>query len=131
MYPLGLVFLTVSFWIIGFAGRLAQMVPLVWWAAIASTVLAVLLYIGVRRTIGQGEGEGKPGWLSVVGSRIGAAVSAFLRLDWLYAFFGWLYSIVQSIVQVLAALFEGAGGMLWALLMLALLFMLVKSGGVR
>jgi hypothetical protein len=68
-------------------------------------------------------------WLNRFARRVGNALAAFFRLDWLYRFLLWVYGILQNIVQVLTLIFEGDGGILWSLVMLALLISLIWAGG--
>lgn len=70
-------------------------------------------------------------WLRNLVLRTGAALAAFFRLDWLYQFISWVYQVVQNLVQLFTLMFEGDGGILWSLVMLALLISLIWVGGVR
>jgi hypothetical protein len=67
-------------------------------------------------------------WLDQFGRRVGGGVSAFFRLNWLYNMIVWLYGVVQNGVQLLTVMFEGDGGILWSLVMLALLISLITVG---
>lgn len=67
-------------------------------------------------------------WLSQFARRTGGVLGAFFRLNWMYRFIAWVYTVIQTIVQLLTAMFEGDGGILWSLVMLALLISLILTG---
>jgi hypothetical protein len=68
-------------------------------------------------------------WAAALLQKIGSAFSSVLSFDWLYQIVWFIFGIIQRIVQLLAAFLEGDGGVLWALLLLALLITLLQSGG--
>jgi hypothetical protein len=55
----------------------------------------------------------------------------FVPLNWLYRFFAWVYQVLQSVIQLLTAILEGDGGILWSLVLLALLISLILTGGAQ
>lgn len=68
-------------------------------------------------------------WVSLFSRQIGHGLSAFFRLAWLYAFIAWMYRVLQNIIQLLTAMLEGDGGILWSLVLLALLISIIWLGG--
>jgi hypothetical protein len=67
-------------------------------------------------------------WVSLIIRRVGGALAAFFSLDWLYRFLVGVYHLVQHLIQLLPLMFEGDGGVLWSLVMLALLISLIMTG---
>lgn len=67
-------------------------------------------------------------WMEMFARRVGSALAGFFRLNWLYRFIAWIYQIVQNVIHTLTLIFEGDGGILWSLVMLALLISLFWSG---
>ncbi len=130
MYPFGLLILIAAQWLIGVFGWPNSLAAGVWWGAVASTALAAGLLFGFQRLRQIAIVGGRLDWLALVGGRVGHGLSAFLRLDWLYRFLWLVYGLVQSLVRFLTTILEGGGGLLWALLLLALLATLLKAGGV-
>ena len=55
-------------------------------------------------------------------------MNRFLHLDWFYQFLAFLFKIQQRIIEGINVILEGAGGILWALVFLALLVSLLVSG---
>ena len=55
-------------------------------------------------------------------------LNTLLRLDWLYRLVGFSYRVAQSMVRALTRILEGEGGVLWVLVLLALLVSLLQSG---
>jgi len=126
VYPIGLGILGLSFWLIGFLGAVTQNRFGIWWAALISLVLMVLGY-GVAHLLRRIPAE-RTAWAFVLARRIGLGIAAFLRLDWFYGLLTWLYGLVQRVINFITVILEGAGGVLWALLLLALLLTLFSPG---
>ncbi len=128
MYPLGLLMLVASQWLIGVFGWPGSLTPGIWWAASASAALALVMLFGFRRLRRLALVGGRFEWLALIALRVGHGLSAFLRLDWLYRFLWIIYGLVQGLVRFVTSILEGGGGLLWALLLLALLATLLKTG---
>jgi hypothetical protein len=67
-------------------------------------------------------------WLQPALKRILNTLSEIFRLNWLYRLGASLFRIVGSLIRGITRVFEGDGGVLWALLLLVLLVTLVQSG---
>lgn len=130
IYPVGITILLAGQWLAGIAGWNGSFSMGVWWGSLASTVLAAGGLIGLWRTrlLRRKSETGSKPFLS---SRVGRRLDAFLRLEWLFRVAGWLYGLVQRLVGFITTVLEGDGGMLWALLLLALLVSLLRPGGGR
>lgn len=131
IYPFGLVFLIVATWLIAFWGWPDSFTLGNWWASLLMVGLAILGWILLKRRGAQSVGEeGAPAWwMSPSIRRIGSKLAGFFRLDWVYRFLWWAYQGVQRFVEILRLLLEGDGGMLWTLVLLALLVILLQTGG--
>jgi hypothetical protein len=55
-------------------------------------------------------------------------LAAFFRLEWAYQLLGMIFQLLQRIVQMITTILEGEGGVLWVLLLLALLVSLIQTG---
>jgi hypothetical protein len=131
VYPLGLFFLVLSQWLAGFFTGAQFIAVNLWWAGLVSLVitsagLAWFIYAWRTQKI---SASNQSEWITILAGRIGTALAAFFRLDWLYRFFGWLFRLVQQLVRGLTVIMEGDGGILWALLMLTLLISILRFGG--
>lgn len=112
VYPLGLAMLPLTHWIYTLWLSPAQVVPeaaLLWWPGLVASVLAVGF-----------------GYLFSQGWRMPAGVFTFLEaifsLNWFYRLLWRGYRLLGSLLAALVFLFEGEAGVLWTLLVLALLF---------
>jgi hypothetical protein len=56
-------------------------------------------------------------------------VNRFFYFDWLYRFLGFLFEIQRVIINGFNLIFEGEGGILWAVVFLVLLASLLVNGG--
>ncbi len=128
VYPAGLVFLILGHWLTGIYGWPGSLTAGVWWVAVALALTGALGGILAYFFPGVFSGEAARGrWLAVFVGRVGAALGAILRLNWLYRFIAWVYRLVQGLIQLLTAMFEGDGGILWSLVMLALIISLISA----
>ena len=69
-----------------------------------------------------------PGWVVLLIRQSGDRLAAFFRLEWVYQLLGLIFQLFQRIVQMITTILEGDGGVLWVLLLLALLVSLIQSG---
>jgi hypothetical protein len=147
MYPLGLIILAVSYWVIGLIGWPGSLTLGTWWAAVISIAVAVGGILFIRRAQQPAPvAETRPaasrfgmiapqavvarlGWWVILANRIGRGLSIILRLDWFYELFFMVYRLVQRLILFFTTILEGAGGMLWVILLLVLLITLVRGGG--
>jgi hypothetical protein len=92
--------------------------PLLTWmgGALALGLAVLFLWISHRRH------PNPPRWLSSIGPQI-------LSLRWFYNFLGIAFHISIRLVGFLTGLLEGDGGILWVLVLLALLVVLLLHGG--
>jgi len=128
-YPLGLVLVVVTLWLIGVFGWPGSLTIGVWWGSLASAVLAIggwlWMNLPSRFRIAQAR---PPGWVVLLIRQSGNRLAAFFRLEWVYQLSGLIFQLFQRIVQMITTILEGDGGVLWVLLLLALLVSLIQSG---
>jgi hypothetical protein len=130
LYSFGLFVLLVSGWITGFVGQPTQLVLGNWWAP---SILIFLVIAGSllvwRGGVALQSGRERTRWLVVVVIRVGEWLGDFLQFGWLFKFFDTLFNGLQRLVFLITDLLEGQGGVLWALLLLALLLTILGAGG--
>ena len=132
VYPLGLLLLVVAQWVTEASYWRIAFIPGLWWISAALTLTSVGVgWFVVQRRLAFSADPARLRWVVVFGQRLGNSLSYIFRLNWLYQFIGLVYVGIQSIIQLLTAIFEGDGGVLWALVMLALLISLLVTGGTR
>jgi hypothetical protein len=131
VYPAGLVLLVLAQWLVAVFSWRQALVPVNWWAPAAVVVLTLTLGTLAYRVRRRFTFESiRDQWLVVSARRIGAFLGAVLRLGWLYRLLAWIYTGLQAVVQLLTAIIEGDGGVLWAIVMLAMLIsLLYRAGG--
>jgi hypothetical protein len=130
IYPAGLMVLVLAQWAIVFLGRPGLFTAGIWWASLGMTFMAglgVALAFSFQRNL-TGDVLADQ-WLVVFALRAGSMIGSVLRLNWFYQFLAWGYRVLQSVVQLLTGMFEGDGGILWSLVMLALLITMITTGG--
>jgi hypothetical protein len=101
-----------------------------WWNGVMALFLALLLVAYLyRRLPVAATGVHSPSWLRLVVQRGGNALVQFFSLDWAKRLFAWLYRLIQRLIGALTVLLEGDGGVLWAMVLLAMMITLVFAGG--
>lgn len=137
VYPAGLMALILGQWFAGVFGWPGSFTVGIWWtsgALFLLTGLGVVLYYTFRsreaaqRAAGGIEAVGMH-WTGVLAHRAGRILNAIFRLNWVYRIIVGIYHITQWLIQALTAMFEGDGGLLWSMVLLALLISLLRAGG--
>lgn len=127
-YLTGIALVGVTLWVDGLASGLITGFSPFWWAGTAVAVLAAGLSLAIfPRRAQTAERKEAP-----LGGSIQTAAGLFnqiFSLSWVYAILWGLYSILSRIVRAFTAVLEGEGGVLWAVLLLALLVSLLSGGG--
>lgn len=133
VYIAGLVLLILAQWAIGVLGWRGSFTIGVWWASAAVAVIAaaggVLAYSLRGVLAGNDSGSNRAisfMWVLAFARRAAAVLAAVFRLNWLYRFIGGVYAALQYVVQLITAMLEGDGGILWSLVMLAMLISLIR-----
>jgi hypothetical protein len=130
VYPFGLLLLAVTSWLVAFLGWPGSYGLERWWASLGSVLLAVGAVFGLRWLLPWWAAHPEQtAWVMVAGRPVARVLNSLLRLDWLYRLGVWLYGLAQRFIQALTVILEGEGGVLWVLVLLALLVSLLQSGG--
>ena len=122
VYPLGLGLLAGTTWLVAVLGWTDSRGLDRWWASVVTVLAAAGGWFALRRL--QPWWQTHPertAWVTVVSRPVLRVLNTLLRLDW-------LYRLVQSMVRALTRILEGEGGVLWVLVLLALLVSLLQSG---
>ncbi|NPV57821.1 MAG: hypothetical protein HPY76_14290, partial [Anaerolineae bacterium] len=130
VYPIGLIFLIISQWLVAVFGVIPLTIG-VWYAAAAANLLALVAVIMLsRRNLLLASQDGQSEDLPALPGRVGVTITEFVRLEWLYAFLARLYRLLRAIVNFITRILEGDGGLLWVILMLALVATFLRGRGV-
>ena len=101
----------------------------VWWAGPASLALAALVGTGVidLAPAHQPGKRAQPLVYQLPEQHRQLSSRALLSLGWLYRLLWWIYRRLAQAIQVLTDILEGDGGVLWAMVLLALIISLLQS----
>ena len=120
LYPLGLLLLLLNYWGIAWAiGALKPAAPVnafVWWSGFIVVAVVAGIAVVFRRGIS-------------FHHTIFSAVRSTLSLEWMYRAFWWLYRSFARGFDILSQIFEGEGGIVWAILVLILLVSVMQQSG--
>ncbi len=130
VYPPGLILLAVSGWLIALLGNPGGLSPGIWWASILSLLLAVsafwllrmLKYDDTGNLIAPGKAESAVAYFRSV-------ISPVMRLSWVYRLLSLIFAGVQWLLRMINRMLEGEAGVLWALLLVALLLTVLAGEG--
>lgn len=130
-YLIGLIILIIATWINAFLGIPGWQTASNWLPASLAVLLVVGIFIFRYRYLPEHTANiplyaQTAGWLP----RIGRGVAYVLSLNWVYGFAWYVYRGIRRIVNFLTVIFEGEGGMMWAFVLLALLFTILSARGV-
>jgi len=121
IYPAGLTLIVISQWLINVVGWPGSFTWGAWKVIIPTAlVLSALSFLFYRRG-NNGDVNSLRTWHKELGTRIGRPLTNFFSLNWLNALPKWIYKGAAAIVYFVSAVLEGDGGILWALLIVALL----------
>ena len=130
IYPFGLLLLSVTAWLIEFLGWPNATGVDHWGASVIAAGLAAggWFGLGCLRSWWRAHAE-RTAWVSVAARPVGAVLNNLFRFDWLYRLIEGIFFIVQRFIQAVTVILEGEGGVLWVLVLLALLASLLMSSG--
>lgn len=130
LYTIGFGVLLISQVYIGVIGWQGSLTPGVIWASGLSFALAAGGTAVLRRSNRPLTLEGtRIRWVAAAGQRTAGFLSSIFSLEWLEVVFRFFYNFFRQIFRFGADILEGDSGVLWALLLLALLISLALPGG--
>ncbi len=129
LYFLGLFLLLLSGWLVVYFGLQPGLVMGGWWAALILILILSAGGLAVRRGLAANWADRwKSIPLAIFVRESGDWIINLLQLTWLARLGETLFKAAQSLVFASIDLLEGQGGVLWALLLLALLFTILGAG---
>ena len=131
VYPPGMAFLALSVWLITFFGQPVSIGPGVWWASVIGIILAAVVYYLLRIIEPLSVNvENESSFTAIVINRITSILNKIFRLNWFYRLLWGAFQGLQRFIEFITGVLEGEGGVLWALLLLALLLTILVGRGL-
>ncbi len=127
-YPLGLLLLSGSGWLIVLVGREDTFTVGRWPASATAVLMSLIVSAIVLRRNRLFELEQRIGWLDAILRATGRWLAWFFGLRWLYGLLQDFMGLLRRAVESFSLILEGEGGVLWALVLLALLLTLLVPG---
>ncbi len=120
LYPLGLIFIITTHFLIGIMlyPKLSE-IPLTGWimGGVVVTISGVIWYLSTRFLQGHA---------SLDQSMEKSTFFKLFNLVWLYRFFWMIFRALTKLTSLLSAILEGDGGILWAFVLFALIFVFLQ-----
>jgi hypothetical protein len=133
IYPFGLLFLIASSWFVAVEGFAGSFTIGMWWASVISVACSFSIFFGRKKLFIfdpiADEKEAKPRWWLLVFHKAAGILAGFFQFETLYSIFSHIYRVVKIFIQIVTNIIEGDAGVLWALLLLALVATLIRLGG--
>ena len=130
-YPMGLFLLGASAWLIVLLGTGQSLIVGPWAVSLASSLVAVGMLFAIYRWRSTASENRRFGWLQSIVRVVGKWLTSFFNLRWLYALLNDFMRSIRRLVEGLSEILEGEGGVLWVLVLLALLLTLLLPEGLR
>lgn len=127
IYPLGLAFLSLTNIYLGFLGLGVSPISAFWWMGLISCLPAIALTWWMLRRKAESP-ERLDGQVPVLNS-IAKVTESVLGLGWLFRLFRLGFRTARLLVEMLTGILEGDAGILWVLVLLALLVTLISQAG--
>ncbi len=128
VFPSGLGILIVSQWVIFIRNLPGSFTFAYWWCGVTVFILSLLIFLWqnhllpISITI-------RFQWLSSVGkTNIASRLDTFFGMNWLSKATKLVFNFIQRILNLVSGVLEGQGGILWAILLLALLISYFQFG---
>jgi hypothetical protein len=128
VYPSGLGILIVSQWVIFIRNLPGSFTFTYWWCGVTVFILALLIFLWQQQILPKSIIQ-KYQWLSSSGKiNIATRLDAVFGMNWLTLSAKVIFNIIQRILNLVSGVLEGQGGILWAILLLALLISYFQFG---
>jgi hypothetical protein len=130
VFPAGLSILLVSYFLTGIFGWEGSLTSGGVWVSLIAFALTLLMYWAanfLHRAVAKGDENQR--WYTIILSRIGSGLAVFFRLNWFYKLLWWISLLVQRLIQIITVILEGDGGLIWAMVLLAMLVISLQGGG--
>jgi hypothetical protein len=114
IYPAGLLLMLASYFLSGWVG--GTLLGNEIWAIKLTTIIPGVIVLGLVALVLSLESRG-----AHLPLQLQSTFRSMFSLNWFYAFLGWLFRMVERGIAFITTILEGEGGILWALLLLALL----------
>jgi hypothetical protein len=131
VYPLGLVFLIATQWLIGVLGWPGSFTPGLWWASVITAILIIPVMFGLRKLEFQFlRPENNQAWWVVLSKNAGSNLTNFFNFRWVFSIVAFFYKMIEWIIDVFSKILEGDGGVLWVILLLIIFGTLIIPLGM-
>jgi len=128
VHPSGLGILIVSQWVIFIRNLPGSFTFTYWWCGVTVFILALLIFLWQQQLLPRSVIQ-KFQWLSNAGkTSIATRLDAIFGMNWLIITAKVIFNFIQRILDIVSGVLEGQGGILWAILLLALLISYFQFG---
>jgi hypothetical protein len=124
-YPLGLMILIISQWLIYLVGDQKWNPSGIIFESIIAFLLPIFVFFLIRKYLHQSEYSE---FLKKILTPIGNFIIRFLSFRWIYQLLWSILGVVQRIVNVFTNILEGQGGIIWVIVFLVMIITLFTSG---
>ena len=124
-YPIGLILLIITHWLIVLFSDLKFFVPGDILVSTIAFLIPIVIYFLITKFIKATE---YVQYFQNILTPFGKIFTNFLSLRWLYKILWTILGFIQRIVNIFANLLEGQGGIVWVIVFLIMIITLISSG---
>jgi hypothetical protein len=128
IYPLGLAILIISQWVIFIRNLPSSFTFIYWWCGVIVVVLALLIFLWKQRILPKTVAQKLTRIALPRKINLEAWMDTIFGMGWFTKAAGLAFGLVQWVMNLIAGVLEGEGGILWAILLLALLISYFQFG---
>lgn len=131
-YTTGMTLLVVAPWLTGFWYYSEWKSVKYWWVGVIVVFsLGIILIFVFSQKLRQKFNKSRFSGIKGPFHQVGLILDVFLHFNWFYRLIGFFIGLLQQVIGAFNSILEGEGGILWAMVFLALLISLIavrKSG---
>jgi hypothetical protein len=128
IYPAGLGILIVTQWVVFIRALPTSVSFTYWWCGVIVVVLALLLFLWKQGFLPESISQKFGKFSAIQKFNLEDRADIIFGMSWFIKGSGLIFSLVQRILNLVAGVLEGEGGILWAILLLALLISYFQFG---
>ncbi len=128
IFPAGFGILIITQWVVFIRTLPASFSFTYWWCGVIVVVLALIIFLWKQRILPESLTRKFIIQSSFQRFNLGDRANTFFGMSWLMKGAGAIFNLIQRVLNLIVGVLEGEGGILWAILLLALLISYFQFG---
>lgn len=124
-YPLGLLILIITQWLIFLVSDLEWYLPGILPGSIVAFLLPIIFHFLIQKFFQKSD---YADFLKKILTPIGDVIVRILSFNWLYSLLWSILGLIQRLINLISNVLEGQGGVIWVIVFLVMIITLIISG---